>query len=217
MTAQEPPSRRYRPYVIGIAGGSGSGKTTIAQAILDALPEGQGILVEQDHYYRSQAHLPLSERERLNYDHPDALELDLLCSHLDALRAGQDVERPTYDFSIHDRVKGGSVHLTPAPILVVEGILVLADDRLRARFDVKIFVDTDADIRLMRRIRRDLEQRGRSFANVRKQYYETVRPMHLAFVEPSKRFADVIIPEGGQNRVALEFIQNHVRAIAGQA
>src|SRR5262249_21153754 len=159
----------------------------------------------QDNYYRAQSHLPLSQREAVNYDHPDALELDLLSAHLDLLRAGQHVDRPTYDFTIHDRAATG-MRVAPAPIIVVEGILVLADERLRARFDVKVFVDTDSDIRLMRRIRRDLEHRGRTFAQIRKQYYETVRPMHNAFVEPTKRFADIIIPEGGQNRVALDLI-----------
>jgi uridine kinase len=199
------------PFVLGIAGGTGSGKSTIARAILEALPKGAGVLLEQDHYYRAQSHLPLAERERVNYDHPDALELDLMCAHLDALRANMAVTRPTYDFSIHDRAKDG-IRIEPAPVILVEGILVLAEERLRARFDVRIFVDTDADIRLMRRIRRDLEHRGRSFAHVRKQYYETVRPMHLAFVEPSKRFADLIVPEGGQNRVALDLILSHVKA-----
>ncbi len=197
------------PFVLGIAGGSGSGKTTIARAILEALPPGAGILIEQDHYYRAQPHLPLEERERVNYDHPDALEMDLLCEHLDALRAGKPIVRPTYDFAVHDRAPEG-VRLEPAPLVVVEGILVLADQRLRARLDAKIYVDTDADIRLMRRVRRDLEHRGRTFAQIRKQYYETVRPMHLAFVEPSKRFADLIIPEGGHNRVALDMITNHL-------
>ena len=199
------------PLVLGIAGGSGSGKSTIARSILAALPVGAGLLLEQDHYYRSQSHLPIEERERVNYDHPDALELDLLATHVDALRRGEPVVRPTYDFTLHDRAKEG-VHVAPAPVIVVEGILVLADERLRSRFEVKLFVDTDPDIRLMRRIRRDLEQRGRSFAQVRKQYYETVRPMHLAFVEPSKRFADIIIPEGGQNRVALDFLVSFVRS-----
>lgn len=201
------------PLFLGIAGGSGSGKTTIARAIFDAVPPGEGVLIEQDHYYRAQPELSYAERERVNYDHPDALEIELLCAHLDALRRGESIERPTYDFSIHDR-SPTPVHVPPARVVVVEGILVLADERLRERLDVKIYVDTDPDIRLMRRIRRDLEHRGRTFQQVRKQYYETVRPMHLAFVEPSKRFADVIVPEGGENRVALELISSLVRTRA---
>lgn len=206
---QPPPSTRHPPLVMGIAGGSGSGKSTIARSIIEMLPPGQSVLLQQDHYYRSQAHLPPGERASVNYDHPDALELDLLTSHLDALRTGETIIRPTYDFTLHDRLKEGE-RIAPAPIIVVEGILVLADDRLRSRFEVKLFVDTDPDIRLMRRIRRDLEHRGRTFAQVRKQYYESVRPMHLAFVEPSKRFADIIIPEGGQNRVAVDFLHSFV-------
>jgi uridine kinase len=198
------------PLVLGIAGGSGSGKSTIARSILAALPKGTGVLLEQDHYYKSQGHLPFEERERKNYDHPDALELDLLARHLDSLRAGETIERPTYEFAMHDRAATG-LTITPTQIIVVEGILVLADEGLRKRFDVKLFVDTDADIRLMRRIRRDLEQRGRTFAQIRKQYKESVRPMHLAFVEPSKRFADIIVPEGGENQVALDFLVSHVR------
>jgi uridine kinase len=210
---EQPKAKPNAPLVLGIGGGSGSGKSTVARAILNALPPGSGVLLEQDHYYRPASHLPLSERERMNYDHPEALEMDLLCEHLDILRSGRAVTRPTYDFSQHDRAKEG-VRIEPAPVIVVEGILVLVDDRLRSRFEVKLFVDTDSDIRLMRRIRRDLEQRGRTFAQVRKQYYETVRPMHLAFVEPSKRFADVILPEGGQNQVALEFLLSYVKSRA---
>jgi uridine kinase len=198
------------PFVLGIAGGSGSGKTTVARAILEALPPGSGILLEQDHYYRKQSELPFEERERVNYDHPDALETELLVEHLDALHEGRAIVRPSYDFATHDRSPDG-LRMAPAPVVIVEGILVLADERLRARFDAKVYVDTDADIRLMRRIRRDLEHRGRTFAQVRKQYYDTVRPMHLAFVEPSKRFADVILPEGGQNRVALELLLGSIR------
>ncbi len=211
------PSASFRPpLVLGIAGGSGSGKSTIARAVLEALPPGRGVMLQQDHYYRSQSHLPEAERASVNYDHPDALELDLLSQHLDALRTGHSIERPTYDFTIHDRLKTG-VHVEPAAIIVVEGILVLADERLRSRFEVKLYVDTDPDIRVMRRIRRDLEHRGRTFAQVRKQYYESVRPMHLAFVEPSKRFADIVIPEGGQNRVALDFLLSFVRQRAAEA
>lgn len=201
------------PLILGIAGGSGSGKSTIARAILGALPEGAGVLLEQDHYYHPQAHLPKEERERVNYDHPDALELDLLASHVRALKEGRAIERPSYDFTTHDRAKETTL-VPAAKVIVVEGILVLSDERLRALFEVKLFVDTDADIRLMRRVRRDLEHRGRTFASVRKQYYDTVRPMHLAFVEPSKRFADIIIPEGGQNRVALDFLVGFIRSRA---
>ncbi len=203
------------PLVLGIAGGSGSGKSTIARAILKALPPGAGILIEQDHYYKAQPHLSFEERGRVNYDHPDALEMDLLARHLAALRAWQAIDMPTYDLTLYDRAPE-LTRVEPAPVIVVEGILVLADERLRPLFDVKLFVDTDADIRLMRRIRRDLEHRGRTFAQVRKQYYETVRPMHMAFVEPSKRFADVIVPEGGENRVALELLVSHVRARISQ-
>jgi uridine kinase len=199
-----------RAFVLGIAGGSGSGKSTIARSVLDALQPGVGVLLEQDHYYRAQPHRPLEERERVNYDHPDALEMDLLVTHLDALRAGEAIDRPTYDFAVHDRAPAG-LRIEPAAVVIVEGILVLADERVRARFDAKVYVDTDSDIRLMRRIRRDLEHRGRTFAQIRKQYYETVRPMHLAFVEPSKRFADVIVPEGGHNLVALELLLGLVR------
>lgn len=203
------------PLVMGIAGGSGSGKSTIARAVLEALPPGSGVMLQQDHYYRSQAHLPETERESVNYDHPDALEIDLLMQHLDALRAGLSIQRPTYDFTTHDRVKD-AVLVEPASIIVVEGILVLADERLRSRFEVKLYVDTDPDIRVMRRIRRDLEHRGRTFGQIRKQYYESVRPMHLAFVEPSKRFADIVIPEGGQNQVALDFLLSFVRQRASE-
>jgi uridine kinase len=199
-----------QPLVLGIAGGSGSGKSTIARSILAALPDGTGVLLEQDHYYKRQGHLPFEERERKNYDHPDALELDLLARHLDSLRAGETIERPTYDFAHHDRAETG-LTIAPTQIIVVEGILVLADEELRKRFDVKLFVDTDSDIRLMRRIRRDLEQRGRTFAQIRNQYKDSVRPMHIAFVEPSKRFADIIVPEGGENQVALDFLISHVR------
>jgi uridine kinase len=199
------------PLILGIAGGSGSGKSTIARALVSALADTEGVLLEQDHYYRQLSHLSYEERDRINYDHPDALEFDLLAKHLDALKAGEAIDRPTYDFTTHDRAPD-AVRVAPAPIIVVEGILVLADAQLRQRFDVKLFVDTDSDIRLMRRIRRDLEHRKRTFAQIRQQYYETVRPMHLAFVEPSKRFADVIIPEGGENKVAVEMLLSLVRA-----
>jgi uridine kinase len=199
-----------KPFVVAVAGGSGSGKTTVARAIGAALPKGASVTLEQDHYYRDRSDLPFEERVKVNYDHPDAIEFELLQRHVDELVGLRGVDRPAYDFAAHAR-RTERVHLDPAPIVIVEGILALALPEVRARFDLKIFVDTDADIRLMRRIRRDLEERGRSFAQVRAQYYETVRPMHLAFVEPSKRFADVIVPEGGTNRVALDVILSRLR------
>ncbi len=195
--------------VVGVAGGSGSGKTTIARAIVERLETHDVALLEHDAYYRDQSHLPFEQRAQINYDHPDALDNDLFVAHLDALRDGRAIQKPAYDYAKHTRA-AETVALAPAPVIVVEGILVLQDPAIRSRMDIKLFVDTDADIRLMRRIRRDLEHRGRTFAQVRQQYYDTVRPMHIAFVEPSKRFADLIIPEGGQNRVALELIVNHL-------
>ncbi len=200
----------HAPFVIGIAGGSGSGKTTIARALVDTLSSHEVALIEQDCYYRDLAHLPPAERAAVNFDHPDAIEVELIAAHLDALAANKAVMKPRYDFGRHVRAVETD-RLAPRPILVVEGILVLAIKALRDRMHMKVFVDTDADIRVIRRIRRDLESRGRTFAQIRKQYYETVRPMHLAFVEPSKRHADVIIPEGGQNRVALDVLVSHVR------
>jgi uridine kinase len=191
--------------LVGVAGGSGSGKSTIARSLVESLPAHHVTAIEHDAYYKDVGHLPYEERARINFDHPESLDNELFGRHLDELRAGRSVEKPRYDFATHART-AETDRLDPSPIIVVEGILVLALPAIRDRLDVKLYVDTDADIRLMRRIRRDLEQRGRTFAQVRQQYYESVRPMHLAFVEPSKRFADIIIPEGGQNRVAREMI-----------
>jgi uridine kinase len=192
-------------FVLGIAGGTGSGKTTIAQKLLASIPAGSAVLIDHDAYYRDRSSLPREERERINYDHPDAIETELLVQHLALLRAGHGVDVPHYDFREHAR-RADTRRVEPAPVIVVEGILVLADERLRAHMDLKLFVDTDADIRLMRRLQRDIEERGRSFAQVRAQYDGSVRPMHLAFVEPSKRFADLIVPEGGENQPALDVI-----------
>ena len=192
-------------FVLGIAGGTGSGKTTVAQRLVEGLPRSAVEVIDHDAYYRDRSRLPAEERLLINYDHPDAIETEMLVDHLAALRAGRTVEIPQYDFREHVR-RPDTRRVEPAAVVIVEGILVLADERLRAQMDLKLFVDTDADIRLMRRLQRDIEQRGRSFAQVRQQYDATVRPMHLAFVEPSKRFADLIIPEGGENRPALDAI-----------
>ena len=179
--------------MIGLAGGSGSGKTTIAEALVDAI-EGVAYL-RHDDYYRHRAELTLEERTKVNYDHPDSLETSLLVTHLTALRAGQPIERPVYDFTTHLRSEK-TVVVAPAPVVVVEGILVLADKALRSLMDLKIYVDTDADLRLARRMERDIHERGRTPDSVLAQYLATVRPMHMQFVEPSKRHADMIIPGG---------------------
>jgi uridine kinase len=198
--------------VVGIAGGTGSGKTTVARTITAALPSESVVMIEYDAYYRDRPDLALEDRGQLNYDHPDALEADLLVEHLSALKAGKRVDIPIYDFKTHRR-RTESRPIEPSPVVIVEGILVFVDPRIRERLDMKIFVDTDSDIRAFRRIRRDMEQRGRTFESIRDQYYRTVRPMHLQFVEPSKRWADLIIPEGGNNRVALDLIIAKLKSV----
>lgn len=191
--------------VVGIAGATGSGKTTVARRLTEALPRGSVALLQHDSYYRDRADLSYEQRCELNFDHPDSLETSLMVEHLQQLRAGKAVGVPIYDFTTHRR-QPDTQRVEPGAVVVVEGILVLADADLRSMLDIKVFVDTDADIRVFRRIRRDIEQRGRSFESVRKQYYSTVRPMHLQFVEPSKRWADIILPEGGRNQVALDLL-----------
>ena len=205
-------SRATTPFIVGIAGGSGSGKTTIARTLAESLGGEVVVLLEQDSYYKDLKNLPHEERSQVNFDHPESIEFSLLLKHLAALRQGQTIEKPRYDFAEHVRLKE-TEQVQSRPVILLEGILVLAVAALRDSFDLKIFVDTDADIRLIRRIRRDLEQRGRDFDQIRAQYYETVRPMHQAFVEPSKRFADVIIPEGGQNRVAVDLLLGRIREV----
>ncbi len=199
------------PLVIGIGGGSGSGKTTIAQAVVSAFT---GVaLIQHDSYYRHQPHLSYAERTRVNYDHPDSLETELLIKHLQGLKAGEPIERPTYDFTLH--LRSPEIEMVePAPVLLVDGILVLADSDLRAQLDLKIYVDTDPDIRLARRLRRDIEERGRTPTSVLDQYFTSVRPMHLEFVEPSKRYADLIIPEGYNPR-AVATVVDMIRAQFG--
>jgi uridine kinase len=191
--------------VVGIAGGTGSGKTTVAKTIAAALPASRVAMIEYDAYYRDRPDLAPEARAQLNFDHPESLETELFVDHLSALRDGRGVDVPIYDFKTHRR-RPDSRRVEPSPVVIVEGILVFVDPRVRERLDMKIFVDTDPDIRVFRRIRRDMEQRGRTFESIREQYYKSVRPMHLQFVEPSKRWADLIIPEGGNNRVALDLI-----------
>lgn len=197
---------------VGIAGGTGSGKTTVARRIAQALPPEAVSTIEHDAYYRDRSDLSADDRALLNYDHPESLETELLVEHVDRLRAGEAIDVPIYDFKMHKRAEE-SRRLVPTPIVLVEGILVFVDARLRDRLDMKLFVDTDADIRIFRRIRRDMEHRGRTFDSVREQYYKTVRPMHLQFVEPSKRSADLIIPEGGNNSVAIDLIITKLKSL----
>ncbi len=198
-----------KPLLLGIAGGTGSGKTTIATAIVDAIAP-SCVRLDHDSYYKDLGHLPFEERTKVNFDHPDALDNELLIEQIESLRRYEGVDKPIYDFTTHVRTVE-TTRIEPAPVVVVEGILTLAIPKLRDVFDVRIFVDTDADIRLIRRIRRDIEQRGRAFSDVRQQYYDTVRPMHMAFVEPSKRYADIIIPEGGENHIAIDFVVGRIR------
>ncbi len=201
------------PLVIGVAGGSGSGKTTVVRNIIDALGDGQVSVLEHDHYYRDHPELRLEDRAALNYDHPHALETDLLVKHVEALRAGQSVEMPTYDFSRHAR-RTVTETITPRAAIIVEGILIFTDAALRRLMDVKVFVDTDSDTRFIRRLQRDISERGRTVDSVIDQYLSTVKPMHLEFAEPSKRYADVIIPSGGHNVVAIDMLLTLIRSLA---
>jgi len=200
-------------YVVGVAGGTGSGKTTVARRLVETLPEGRVSILQHDHYYRDRADLTYDERCQLNFDHPDSLETGLLIEHLSRLKSGEPIDAPMYDFETHRR-SDQTRRVEPTPVIVVEGILVFVERRLREHLDLKLFVDTPPDIRVFRRIRRDLEQRGRDFTSIREQYYATVRPMHLQFVEPSKAYADLIIPEGGRNQVALDLILAKLMGLA---
>lgn len=202
------------PLFIGIAGGTGSGKSTVAAKIAEALPESAVSVIDHDAYYKDLPDMPIEERQLVNYDHPDSLDNALLAEHLRALKRGETVDVPQYDFVTYAR-HVESRKVGPRPVIIVEGILTFVEREVRDALDVKIFVDTDADIRVFRRIRRDMEKRGRTFQQIREHYYTTVRPMHLQFVEPSKRWADLIIPEGGNNRVALDLIIGRLRAVTG--
>ena len=199
-----------KPFLIGIAGGTGSGKTTVARRIYQSLHLDSAAFIDYDSYYKELGYLSIEERQRINFDHPDSLDTPLLVHHLERLIAGEAIEKPVYDFTRHTRADE-TVPVQPRDVVLVDGILLFADATLREMFDLKIFVDTEADVRFIRRLRRDLEERGRSLESVIEQYLKTVRPMHFEFVEPTKRYADIILPRGGQNTAGIEVIAARVR------
>ena len=201
-----------RPIFIGITGGSGSGKTTVVNKIKTEIPKKSVLVIEQDSYYKNQNHLSYEERCKTNYDHPFAFDNDLLVEHLEQLSEWENIEKPTYDYSIHNR-KEERETVKPKDIIILEGILIFYDERLRDLLDIKIFVDTDSDIRLVRRIVRDINERGRSLESVLNQYLDTVRPAHEQFIEPSKKYADIIIPEGGHNLVAIDIMVTKIKSL----
>ena len=205
-------SPRTPPLVIAIAGGSGSGKTTVANVILEKVGAHRIAYLPHDAHYRDLSNLPPLQRAQVNFDHPESLETELLIEHIQTLKSWRPIELPVYDFTHHSRTEKTS-RVNPQRVIIVEGILIFAEPRLRELFDVKIFVDTDPDLRFIRRLERDIAERGRSMETVVKQYLTTVRPMHLEFVEPSKRYADIIIPEGGLNTVALDIVIARVEAL----
>jgi uridine kinase len=198
------------PLVIGIAGGTASGKTTVARRLVERLAGHPVAMLDEDAYYRDLSDLPLDERVRFNFDHPDAFDTELLVRHLGELRAGRAVEKPVYSFTQHSRT-AETQRVNPADVIILEGILVLALEPVRALLDVKVFVDSDADVRVLRRLSRDIKERGRDFDGVVEQYFRTVRPMHFGFVEPSKRYADIIIPHGGLNDIAIDMLAGAVQ------
>lgn len=200
------------PIVVGIAGGSGSGKTTVVHRILDRVGWDRIAYLPHDAYYKDASHLPWEERIHLNYDHPNSLDNDLLITHIRMLLRGEGIDAPIYDFATHTR-KAETRRVLPSPVILVEGILVFVDERLRELMDIKIYVDTPADERFIRRLLRDIRERGRSVDSVVEQYQSTVRPMHMKFVEPSKQYADIIIPEGGHNDVAMEMVIGRIEAL----
>jgi len=206
---------RLSPIVIGVAGGSGSGKTTVVRKIVESLGDDGVTVLDHDRYYRDRNDLRLEERAVLNYDHPDALETDLMVRHVRHLKAGQAVAVPRYDFARHARLADTDT-ITPRRALIVEGILIYTDASLRDLMDLKVFVDTDADTRFIRRLQRDVAERGRTMASVIDQYEGTVKPMHLDFVEPSKRYADIIIPQGGHNAVAIDLLLTLIRSVTAR-
>ncbi|MCR5067518.1 MAG: uridine kinase [Erysipelotrichaceae bacterium] len=202
-----------KPVVIGIAGGSASGKTSVAEILCQSFEDSKSvIIIRQDDYYKNQSHLPFQERLKTNYDHPFAFDNDLLVQQLDDLIAGKRIEKPTYDYVNHTRSSVTEI-IEPADVILLEGLFVLEDEELKKREDIKVYIDTDADIRFIRRLKRDVKERGRTLESVCDQYMNTVRVMHDAFVEPSKRYADVIIPEGSHNRVAIDLLLTKISSV----
>ena len=201
-----------KPILIGITGGTGSGKSTIADALYSNFSKDRITMIQQDMYYKGQSHLSMEERVKTNYDHPMAFDNDLLVEHLQKLIKGEAIEKPRYDFTIHNRAKDTTT-VEPREIIIVEGILILEDERIRDLLDIKVYVDTDADIRILRRLVRDINERGRTVESVIDQYLKMVRPMHMEFTEPTKRYADIIIPEGGHNYVAIDILMAKIRDI----
>jgi len=204
-----------KPVIIGVAGGSGSGKTTVANEIYNQFPAQSILMLEQDAYYKDQAHLPMEERLKTNYDHPLAFDNNLILDHLKKLLDRQSVEKPVYDYPNHTRSKE-VIKVHPRDVIILEGILILEDARLRKLMDIKLFVDTDSDLRIIRRLLRDINERGRTIDSVVDQYINVVRPMHNQFIEPTKRYADIIIPEGGQNHVAIDLMVTKIQTILEQ-
>jgi len=201
-----------KPVVIGVTGGTGSGKTTVAKRIIESFPDKEVLMIEQDSYYKDQSHIPISERVKTNYDHPFAFDTDLFYEHIKKMLSNQPIHKPVYDFTVHTR-KAKTVRVKPKDVIIIEGILILEDLRIRNLMDIKIFVDTDPDVRIIRRLVRDLKFRGRTIESVIEQYLSVVRPMHLQFVEPTKRYADIIIPEGGENKVAVDLLVTKIKSI----
>ena len=206
---------RSKPVIIGVAGGSGSGKTSVTKTIYRQFEGHSIVVIEQDYYYKDQSHLPMEERLKTNYDHPHAFDNDLLIEHLQKLQRFESIEKPVYDYTLHTRSEE-TILVEPKEVIILEGILVLEDEMLRNLMDIKLFVDTDADLRIIRRLLRDIKDRGRSIDSVISQYIGVVRPMHNQFVEPTKRHADVIIPEGGQNHVAIDLVTTKIQTILEQ-